>query len=124
MLNKLKTNQRVNAGNEAIIEPYKYAPPALHPITKVPLAGTMIAQENQNQASVDYKKEQLNPTTGVPLAGSTVEASTLVVQANGVNTRLPSIIPAHTNYNKHVQTWLIVLAVLGAGASLYAAKKA
>jgi hypothetical protein len=118
MLPKINSDARIRTGNEARL----YSKPVLyHPVTGVPLAGTQIEQPSKQYNSAD---PNINPTTGVVLAGTTVPIVGVITQSNDVRNSLPEIRPKFGSRFNQSSSWLVILAIIGTVASVYAARKA
>ena len=121
MLPRVRPGQSIILDTPKVVKPSGYVKPILHPITKVPLAGTGVEIEVPTPQTLP---PDVNPTTGVTLAGQGDVATSVTASKNNVRTTLPNIIPAHGRKGRFLGSqWVVLIGLLGAGASIYAVAK-
>jgi|ERR1041385_1061442 hypothetical protein len=118
MLPQVRPGQSLVLDRPKPVKPDGYVKPILHPITKVPLAGTGVTVEVPTPQTLP---PDINPTTGVILAGKGETATVVTASKNDVTTTLPNIVPKHGRKSRFLNgQWVALISLLGAGASIYA----
>lgn len=121
MLRQVRPGQSLVIESPPVVKPDGYVKPILHPITGVPLAGTGFTVETPTPQKLS---DTVNPTTGVTLAGFGSTSTDVTASKNDVSQQLPNIVPKYGRTNRFLNSqWVIVIGLLGAGASIYAVAK-